>query len=263
MSAVFSGILKPFSGHNPMLSLVPFCILVGVVVLMVFRLASNQKAIAKVKARLMAYLYEMRLFVDDPVLVWKAQWGLLVSNVKYVTLMCVPAMIMTAPMLLIIGQLECFYGYTPLEPGEAATVTIQMTKSGVGQTPELRAPEGITVETPPVHVDGGRQISWRVRAVRPTTGELQIVFPNGTIEKSIDAGKGPQYLSVRRVSSALDLLVYPGESRLADGPVDWIALDYPPATVHALGLDLHWLVWLLILSMASALLLKRPFRVSF
>ncbi len=263
ISALIRGILWPFSGHNPMLSLVPLSALVGVGMLWVFQRTSNQEAIRKVKARLQASLYEMRLFVDEPLLVWQAQWGLLSANVRYIGLMLVPALVMTAPMVLIFAQLECFYGYTPLAPGQTAVVTVQMKSTGVGLTPALRAPEGIVVETPPVHVDGGRQISWRIRALRPIAGNLQLVFPDETLDKSIFAGRGPKYLSERRVSSALDLLWYPGESRLAAGPVDWIELRYPQATVHALGLDFHWLIWLLVLSMISALLLKRSFRVSF
>jgi len=263
MSALIGGILQPFSGHNPMLSLVPLSVLVGVGMLWVFRRTSNQEAIRKVKARLQAHLYEMRLFVDEPLLIWQAQWGLISANVRYIGLMLVPALVMTAPMILILAQLECFYGYTPLEPGQTAIVTVQMKSTGVGLTPALRAPEGIAVETPPVHVDGGRQISWRIRALRPIAGDLQLDLPDGTLVKSVFAGRGPRYLSERRVSSAFDLLWYPGESRLAAGPVDWIELRYPPATVHALGLDLHWLIWLLVLSMVSALLLKRRFRVLF
>ncbi|HLY59580.1 MAG TPA: hypothetical protein VKV95_02325 [Terriglobia bacterium] len=263
MSAIFRACLQPFNGHNPMWSLVPLSVLIGIGMLWVFRLTSNQAAITKVKAQLMACLYEMRLFVDDPVLVWRAQWGLISANVKYIGLMLVPALVMTAPMILILGQLECFYGHLPIEPGQAAIVTVQMTSAGVGQTPELRTPDGIVLETPPVHIDGGRQISWRIRAQRPTTGILQFVFPDEQVDKSIIAGRGPQYVSERRVSSALAVLWYPGEKQLATGPVDWIELRYPPATVHALGLDFNWLIWLLVLSMISALLLKRRFRVSF
>jgi hypothetical protein len=263
LSALFEGILWPFSGHNPMLSLVPLSVLVGIGMLWVFRRTSNQEAIRKVKARIQAHLYEMRLFVDEPLLVWQAQWGLMSANFRYIGMMLVPALVMTAPMVLIFAQLECFYAYTPLEPGQTAIVTVQMKSTGVGLTPKLRAPEGIAVETPPVHVDGGRQISWRIRALRPITGDLQLVFPDATLEKSVQAGRGPQYLSERRVSSAFDLLWYPGENRLAAGPVDWIELRYPQATVHFLGLDLHWLIWLLVLSMVSALLLKRRLRVSF
>jgi len=65
------------------------------------------------------------------------------------------------------------------------------------------------------------------------------------------------------VRSVLDLLLHPAEARLPSGQVDWIEVAYPAATVHALGVDLHWLVWLTLFSMASALLLKRRLRVVF
>src|SRR5207247_7758917 len=69
----------------------------------------------------------------------------------------------------------------------------------------------------------------------PIAGDLQLVFPDQTLKKSVHAGRGPQYLSERRVSSALDLLWYPGENRLAAGSVDWIELRYPQATVSEIG----------------------------
>jgi len=172
MTWLVGGFLWPFSGHNAMLSLVPLSVLVGIGMLWVFRRTSNQEAIRKVKARLLAHLYEMRLFVDEPLLVWQAQRGLMAANVRYIGMMLVPALVMTAPMILIFAQLECFYGYTPLAPGQTAIVTAQMKSAGVGLTPALLAPEGIVVETPPVHVDGGRQISWRIRALRPIVGGL-------------------------------------------------------------------------------------------
>lgn len=262
-SALVGGMLSPFSGHNAMVSLVPISILVSIGMLWAFRRTSNQAAIRKVKRELRAYLYEMQLFTDEPLLILKAQRGLLAANVRYLGMMLVPTAVMAIPMVLFLSQLECFYGYTPLEPGQEAVVTVQMKDGPRNGVPTLRAPDGIAVESPAIGIDGERQISWRIRAVRPVTGDLQFVFPAQTLEKSVQAGQGPQYLSERRVSSALDLIWHPAESRLPDGPVDWIELRYPKAEVHALGLDLHWLIWILIISMASALILKRQFRVSF
>ena len=262
VSATIAGFLSPFSGHNAMMSLVPLSVLLGIAMLWVFRRTSNQAAIRKVKRELQAHLYEMRLFTDEPLLIWKAQWGLLKANVRYLAMMLVPALVLTIPMVLIFAQLECFYGYAPLEPGQQAIVTVQMKNAG-GPAPVLRAPDGIAVDTPAIRVDEGRQISWRIRALRPVTGDMKFVFPDETVEKSVQAGTGPQYVSERRVSSALDLIWHPAESRLPASPVDWIELRYPAATVYALGLDLHWLIWVLILSMASGLVLKRRFRVSF
>ena len=93
--------------------------------------------------------------------------------------------------------------------------------------------------------------------------DVAFVFPDRTIEKGILVAQGPRYFSARRVSSPFDLIWYPAEARLSPGDVDWIEVRYPEATVHTLGLDVHWLIWLLALSMVSALLLKRRFAVSF
>jgi hypothetical protein len=262
-SALVGGFLSPFSGHNAMVSLVPISILVSVAMLWAFRRTSNQAAIRKVKRELRAYLYEMQLFTDEPLLILKAQRGLLAANVRYIGMMLIPTAVMAIPMVLLFSQLECFYGFSPLEPGQEAVVTVQMKDGQHDEVPMLRAPDGIAVESPAIRMNEERQISWRIRAIRPVTGDLQFVFPSQTLQKSVQSGQGPQYLSERRVSSALDLIWHPAESRLPDGPLDWIELRYPKAMVHALGLNLHWLVWMLIISMASALILKRQFRVSF
>jgi len=258
-----SGILSPFSGHNPMVSLVPLSVVVGIGMLWVFRRTSNQEAIRKVKNELQAHLYEMRLFTDEPLLIWKAQWGLLKANVRYIGRMLVPAAVTAIPVVVIFAQMECFYGYAPLTPGQEAIVTVQMKDGSRDPILVLHAPQGIAIDSPAIRLEGQRQISWRIRAMRPITGDMQVVLPGQTLDKSVQVGVEPQYVSERRVSSTLNLLWYPAESRLPAGPVDWIELRYPKTTVHALGLDLHWLIWMLILSMASGLIFKRQFRVSF
>ena len=56
-------------------TLIPIGLLLGVAMLWVFGRWSNQKAIKAAKRRVEACLYEMRLFTDEPSLVWKAQPG--------------------------------------------------------------------------------------------------------------------------------------------------------------------------------------------
>src|SRR6516162_9661886 len=141
LSMLFSGLLSPFRGLHPMITLIPISVLIGIAMLWVFARTSNQQAIQKVKARLQAHLYEMRLFTDEPVLIWKAQWGLLVANAKYIGLMLVPALVASIPMVLIFAQLECYYGNSPLPVGREAIVTAHL------RTPEsasLNAPDGIS-----------------------------------------------------------------------------------------------------------------------
>jgi hypothetical protein len=233
-------------------------VVAGVGMLWVFRTTTNQAAVREAKRRIQAHLYELRLFSDEPLLMLKAQRGLLAANFRYISLMLAPALVMLIPMVLILGQLQCLYGYRPIQSGTAAVVNLG-AESGV--TPILQAPDGIVVETPAVHID--HEMSWRIRATRPVAGVLRFVLPGQTIEKTIRTGSGSEYVSERRVRSLLDWLWHPGESRLPAGPVNWIEVRYPNAGMHALGLDLDWLVWFILFSSATALLLKPWFSVTF
>lgn len=263
-SQAIAALLGPFSGRNALLSLAPLSMLLGIGMLWVFRKTSNQQAIAKAKARAAANLYELRLFADEPALIFQAQWGLLKANACYIGLMLVPALVMSIPMVLLFAQFDCFYGYRPLQPGQATVLTVQLKSPSAGPAPEIHTPDGIVVETDGVRLDGGRQISWRLRATRPADGRLQIVFPDETVEKTVEAGApGPQYISSRRVSSAADLVWHPAETLLHSGRVDWVQIRYPEASIQVLGIALPWLAWLLVFSMISALALKRRFRVTF
>ena len=264
-SVLIGGPLARLAGHNAMLSLVPISILMGIVMLWVFGRTSNQAAIRRAKNRLQAHLYELRLFTDEPRLVWQAQRGLLAANLRYIGLMLVPALVLTVPMVLVFAQLESFYGLAPLPPGRDALLTMHLSGPLDPQAPPpvLQVPAGIAVESPAVRVLGEREVSWRIRPLRSVSGVIRVLLPGAVVEKTIQAGASPQYVSGRRVSALSDLIWHPAERRLPDGPVDWIEIQYPAASVHWLGLDLHWLIWLMLLSMLTALALKRRFKVSF
>jgi hypothetical protein len=265
-AGLLGNILVAFEGLQPMWTLIPISLLAGVAMLWVFARTSNQKAIRAAKRKLQAHLYELRLFTDEPALVWQAQKALLWANLRYIGLMLVPAIVLTIPFGILFVHLEAFYGISPLPVGREAVVTMKLTEPLMASetAPTLEAPAGIIVETPGVRVMGEREVSWRVRPVRPVSGYLRFeLSQQEAVEKKINAGTGPRYLSDRRVASSKDLLWHPVEKRIHDARVEWIEIPYPPAKIHWLGLDLRWFVWFLVFSMAAALLLKNRFRVSF
>jgi hypothetical protein len=246
-------------------SLVPLSIVLGAIFLWVFRQFSNQRAIRATRRRLQASLYELRLFVDEPRLVWRAQMTLLWVNFRYLALMLVPALILCVPVALLISILEPYYGKAPLEAGNAAIVTVKLSHPLIAAYPDplLQAPSGFAVETPGVRVPTEGEISWRIRPLRPASGLLRVVLPTQIFTKQVIAGSGAHFLSTRRARSLWQLFWHPTESRLPQGNVAWIDIQYPSRSIRWLGLSLNWIVWLLILSMLTALLLKRPLRVSF
>ena len=127
------------------------------------------------------------------------------------------------------------------------------------------AGRGVTVETPPLRLPGAHQVLWRVRVADAAAGSPAVLMQldGARIEKTVQAGSGLAYLSVRRVASWLGWLRYPAESRLPHGPVEWIEVSYPSADIGIFGIGMHWLVWFCIVNLFTMLALRKRFGVTF
>jgi len=243
-------------GFAALATLIPISVLAGIAILLVFRYTSDASAVRRAKGIAQAHLLEFRLFMDDPVLVLRAQRDLIVANVHFMRLMLRPFLWMLVPMGLLLAFLESFYGHAPIRPGESAIVTAGVRNAAAGLT--LQAPPEIAVETPAVHVLADKQISWRIRPLHAATTELQILDGSRAITKRVSAGNGIHFLSERR-GSVFSLFLYPTEPPLTGDDLQWIEIGYPPATV----LHLHWLIWFFAISGVTALALRRRFGAAF
>jgi hypothetical protein len=183
--------------------------------MMGWSLFPGRAAVRAAGKRLQADLLEMRLYSSEPALMWSAQKALLRDNVRWLALMLPPALVLALPLAWLFVQLDSIYGRSPLAVGAPAVVTVQLERAiePVDAAATLQAPPGIAVETPPVRVFAERQISWRIRALRPVRGELRLVLRGRAIEKNIVAGERS--------------LLHPKESRLPAGEVAWVKVDYP------------------------------------
>jgi uncharacterized membrane protein (DUF106 family) len=246
-------------------SLIPIAALTGVGMLLIFRRTSDQAALSRTKKLLQAHLLELRLFADEPSLVWRAQKDLLRLNGQYLRLMLRPMLWAIVPMALLLAQLDGIYGRAALAIGQAAIVTVQMRAPLRldALPPVLEAPAGILVETPAVRVLSDNQVSWRIRPLREVSGRLRILLPGETLEKSVQAGGGLRRLSSRRVCFSIALLWRPEEWPLRTRTVEWIEVGYPAARIHVWGTNLHWLIWFVAASMLSAWVLRKRFRMIF
>ena len=158
----------------------------GLAAAWVFRHATDRTAVRIARKRVYARLLEFRLFADDPLLIFRAQLALVAENARLFTLLLPATLISGIPLAWIVLQLDAVYGYRPLTVGQAATVTAQLDsgiQSGDAHS-SLETPPGILVETPPVRDFEDRQISWRIRAIRPASGLLKLSRPWKGINRS-------------------------------------------------------------------------------
>ena len=210
-----------------MITLVLVSAIYGVVAALVFRRFTNRASIRRSMNRILAHTMELGLFLDSPGLVFRAQRDLLRENARLLRQVILPGAIVALLFSLLYPAMDAFYGYAPLPPGEPSVVTIQM-KDAMMPPVELEAPLGMAVETPGVRSLHDRQISWRVRPLGRTTGELKIRYRGGTLTKRIVAGNGLVYATFSS----------PG-----------IRLQYPRTTI----LGANWMVWFFLISTATAI----------
>lgn len=263
LRSILSGYVGLFGDAHPLVSLVPLSILTGLGMLWVFKKTSNQKGIEAAKKKMQAYLLELRLYGDDPSLLFSAQKNLIASNLRYLGLMFKPALFLTVPTVILLVHLDAIYGIAPLAAGQPAIVTVQ-TAGRLGANvaaPRLEAPDIIAVETPAVRAFADGQFSWRIRARGDGDGALVFVWDERQWRKSVRTGERLTYVSHRRTASPWDAWLYAGEDRLATQDVEWVQLAYPAAEIETGSLRLHWLIWFLALSIAAGYLLKGVFGV--
>jgi hypothetical protein len=207
-------------------TLIPVSLIYGIVAALVLRRFSDRAAVRASMNRMIAHVMEFRLFLDTPSLVLHAQRDLLLENVRLLRLILLPCIMLAVVFIGLFPQLDALYGHAPLRPLEPSVVSARIDGDAT-----LEAPPGISVETPPVHSLHDHQVSWRVRPMGKTAGDLRISQGGRVLTKRIVAGEG---------------FIDGYGSRTID-------IRYPRRSVFGAP----WLVWFSLISAVAALLYRQ------
>jgi len=264
---VFDLLLAPFAAGPPIVSLTLVSLLVSILMLVVFKHTSNQAALAAVKRRIHAGLFEIRLFNDDLRAILRAQNEILRTNLTYLRLTLWPMVFLLPPLVLVIAQLQFHYGYEGLRPGERALLSVDVDPAaGGGARPaaSLSVPAGLRAETGDVWVKAKSQLVWRLVAERDGDYELRLDVAGTHLTKTVRVTPKTVRLSPVRVDSGfVSQLLYPAEPPLPAGsPVRAVHLSYPGREVEVLGHAMHWMIPFFVLSIVFAFALRGPFKVT-
>jgi len=240
---------------SPVATLGAVGILAGAALAWALRSMVDGAAVRTSVNRMQAHLLEFWIFVGEPAAIWKSWRGLAAANARLLRLLARPLLVLTIATLPLFFCLDAWYGTSLLPIDKPALVTLQLDApvEQISAVPQLHAPPGTSVESPPVRVLGQRQVSWRIRPLRPISGKLQWLANGHTWEKSIAAGSGFSFHSRRRSRSVIGLIRYPGELPLAAGPISWIEVSYPPATLAGFGIEMPWPAWFILFSLVGPL----------
>ena len=269
LRALFDLIVLPFRGLPPAVGLTVISLLVSVAILVAFARLSDQEALDRVKRRIQAGVYEIRLYKDDLRTIFASQFAILKHTWTYFKLSMVPMLWIMVPIVIVVIQLQFQYGYESLDPGDRVLVIAELGEDGAGRVAEtqaadvtLEAPEGIRVETPAAWSPALGEVAWRVRAEAPGEHELVVRVGDRSYTKSLRVSGSTVRRSPVRPAGFLGQVVYPAESPLPDGSeLEAIRVGYADADVNLLGWDMHWIIAFFLLTMIFAFALAKPLGV--
>lgn len=264
MNTVFGPLRGPMQAFPAWLSLAVVSALLGVLMLVLFKYTSPQKAIGRVRDRIKANLLAMKLFKDSVSAVLKAQGRVFVAAFMLLVCSLLPVLVMILPFCLVLGQLGTWYECRPLEVNEEAVVEMQLSGTGNNPLPQVVLEQNgvVRVVVGPVRVPSEQRVYWKIEAMQPGTHELRFKVGDGQVEKRITVGSGLMPVSMKRPSLNIeDVVLYPAETPFApSSPVQTIAISYPQRSGMLTGSG-NWVITLFIVSMLAALAVKPVLRV--
>lgn len=209
------------------------------------RLADAGKLRSAVR-RMAADLLEMRMYLDEPRVVVRAQWDVVKANGRMLAGLALPLAVMGPLMYMAGAAMEGMYGRAPLERGEAAVVTAGWRG---GEAPAggatLRARGCVTVETPGVRVARLNEESWRIRATGDCAAAIEMEAGGRTDVLDVSAGSG--WARARRYGGWEARLLDPLGERLGTGGVAWVAIGYRRAVIAGWS----WPWWFTLFALAG------------
>ncbi|MFH1680671.1 MAG: hypothetical protein ABIH26_08510 [Candidatus Eisenbacteria bacterium] len=258
VTAAFDGLIGLFGRMNPMVGLLVVSVVTGVVMLVIFRYTSNQRAIARQKELIKAHILEIRLFKDDLRMQFAAQRRILVENLRYMRYAVAPMLVMLVPVLVILIQLDVRYARRPLLPGESTLLRVAVEEGVDLSSMRLEAPDGVVVETEPIRIPDRGEVNWRIHAEKEGSFDLAIAAGPKRAVKRLEVGNRLTKLSeVRDHAGVLAVWARPAESPLpGESPFRALTITYPERDLRIWGIGAHWLLVFFVVSVVFGFAIK-------
>ena len=260
--SVFGIPFKPLNTLPSTFGLYLISVVMGMVLLKLFGLFSNQGKIREVKDQIKAHLLAIVIYKDDFRIGLKSQWLMLLENFRYLRYTLFPLTLSIMISIPILGQLNSRYGYQPFDVGDEIQLTVLAGKKTVLNRISIKPIPGIEIISPPMRIKDLHEVSWKLRARQPGTHSLKITVGNKDYRKAIVVGNNERLLAPYRLKSFFKTIIYPGETILPNNSeLEAIQIDYAGLKMNFLVFKTHWLIPFCIVSILSGLLFKQFLRI--
>lgn len=254
-------LLAPIAVFDGWLSNTIISAVAGVVLLIIFKYTSNQRAIGRVRDNIKAHMLALKLFKDSMSVTLQAQGQIFKGAFLLLVHAVRPMLVMIVPVALLLSQMGLWYQSRPLMVGEESVVAMKLNGTIEQPWPDvnIESMPAAEVVMGPVRVLSKREVYWKIKALQ--SGYHRITFQAGgkKVEKELAIGNEFMRVSAERPGWRwADILLHPAEKPFApDSVVQSISINYPDRSTQFFGIPL-WLLYFIVASVVFGLIFK-PF----
>jgi uncharacterized membrane protein (DUF106 family) len=247
-----------FGLNRPALLVLVISVAIGLLMVIVFRYTSDQKAIHVAKEQLKAHLLAVRLFQDQLSAVLREYGRILRGTARYIRLAFGPLLIVSIPMIFFMVQVDRYLGWTPMLHAQPFLVTVRTTTAEGVNNISLQLPPELLTTAPAVHVPADREVVWRVVPEKDGKYDIQVVASGQTLSKSVVVSGDVGRVSPIRIRGHFwERLFNSGEQELPErSPVESIAVNYPSRDINFFGYEANWILAFFVLSLVAGFIFK-------
>jgi len=242
----------------PALIVVGISLVIGLLMVVLFRYTSDQDAIRIAKDHLKAHLLALRLFQDQIPVVIRSYGRIVLATGRYLRLAFMPLLVVIVPLTFLIVQIDRYLGSFPIKAGESFLVSARVTDAAAFNDASLQLPDGLVATAPAVHVPAENEVVWRVMAAREGDYVVNVQASAQSFAKRVVVGSGLPRLSPERLRGKFwERLFYSAEPALPENNlVEAIEVQYPARDIAFASFQWNWIWLFFLLSLAAGFLFK-------
>jgi hypothetical protein len=250
--------LNLFGARFPLMLVILISVVIGLLMVVVFRYTSDQKAIHVAKDQLKAHLLAVRLFQDQLPVVLSSYGRILRGTGRYLRLAFMPLLIVIIPLTYFIVQVDRYLGSTPMRPGQEFLVRARAGTTDTLNEASIQLPPEIRATSPPVRVPADNEIIWRVTAQKEGNYDVGIVAAGQTFLKRVVVSSGLARLSPARLRGKFwERIFVSAEPALPENsPIQSIEVQYPARNISFVWTEWNWIWLFFVLSLVAGFAFK-------
>jgi uncharacterized membrane protein (DUF106 family) len=250
--------LSLFLINSPLVLVILISLVIGLLMVVVFRYTSDQRAIRRAKDQLKAHMLAVRLFQDQLVVVMRAYGHILMGTGRYIRLAFKPMLFVILPLVFLIVQLNRYLGWMPLRPAEAFLLKVRTTGPDALNEVSVQLPPEMTISAPAVHVPADNEVVWRVIADKNGAYDINVATAGQTFSKQVAVSLDIVRISPIRLRDHFWTRMFTsGEPALPkSSPIESIEVTYPARNIDVAGFESNWIILFFILSIVAGFIFK-------